>query len=185
MAGRVKSMVGTVVSDKMQKTVVVLVERMARHPIYKKTVRRSKRYLAHDDRFGAKVGDLVRIVETRPLSRRKRWRVVEVLQRGEVAEVAPSEIDREYLGGPEEAEEAAEQVEAPAAQGEEVPAGAPVAEAEDVSAATAAAAVSEERPSAAPVEEPPTIEEEPRQEAASAEEGETERDAGEEERNES
>lgn len=97
MAGRRQTLVGTVVSDKMTKTVVVLVERAARHPLYRKIIKRSKRYLAHDDRLGAKLGDLVRIVQSRPLSARKRWRVIEILKRGEVAEVAPSEIDEAYL----------------------------------------------------------------------------------------
>ena len=92
-----KSITGTVVSDKMEKTVVVQVATTTRHRIYKKILRRTKRYLAHDDRLGAKPGDTVRIVETRPLSRHKRWRVAEIVERGEVAEIAPSEIDAEYL----------------------------------------------------------------------------------------
>ena len=97
MAGQRKSLTGTVVSDKMDKTVVVVVETTTRHRLYHKILKRSRRYLAHDDRFDAKPGDLVRILETRPLSRHKRWRVVEILQRGEVAEIAPQEIDAEYL----------------------------------------------------------------------------------------
>src|SRR3990170_5987935 len=102
MTGRLKSLVGTVVSDKMDKTVVVLVEHTTRDPLYRKTLKRSKRFLAHDDHLDAKPGDQVRILETRPLSRHKRWRVAEVLKRGEVAEVAPREIDAEYLGQPRE-----------------------------------------------------------------------------------
>lgn len=97
MAGQRKSLTGTVVSDKMDKTVVVVVETTTRHRLYHKILKRSRRYLAHDDRFDAKPGDLVRILETRPLSRHKRWRVVEILQRGEAAEIAPQEIDAEYL----------------------------------------------------------------------------------------
>jgi len=92
-----KSITGTVVSDKMAKTVVVQVATTTRHRVYKKILRRTKRYLAHDDRLGAKPGDTVRIVETRPLSRHKRWRVAEIVERGEVAEIAPREIDAEYL----------------------------------------------------------------------------------------
>lgn len=92
-----KSITGTVVSDKMAKTVIVQVATTTRHRLYKKIMRRTKRYLAHDDRLGAKPGDTVRIVETRPLSRLKRWRVAEIVQRGEVAEIAPGEIDAEYL----------------------------------------------------------------------------------------
>ncbi len=98
MPGQRKSMTGKVVSDKMDKTVVVVVESTTRHRLYHKILRRTKRYLAHDDRLDAKPGDLVRILETRPLSRNKRWRVTEILRRGEVAEIAPREIDSEYLG---------------------------------------------------------------------------------------
>lgn len=68
-------MQGTVVSDKMDKTVVVEVERMVTHPLYKKIVRRSKKYLAHDESNALKIGDLVRIRECRPLSKRKCWEV--------------------------------------------------------------------------------------------------------------
>lgn len=76
-----KHLRGRVVSDVMQKTVRVNVERMFVHPVYKKTVRRSKDFLAHDEKREAKVGDLVEIVETRPLSRLKRWRLIKVLER--------------------------------------------------------------------------------------------------------
>jgi small subunit ribosomal protein S17 len=72
---------GVVVSDKMDKTVVVLVERRVKHPKYHKTVTKSKRYKAHDEANDAKVGDRVRIVETRPLSKTKRFRVQSVLER--------------------------------------------------------------------------------------------------------
>lgn len=68
---------GTVVSDKNDKTVVVEVERRYTHPLYKKVVRRSKKYHAHDETNAIKVGDRVRIQETAPISRNKRWRVVE------------------------------------------------------------------------------------------------------------
>ena len=74
-----KERVGTVVSDKMDKTVVVAVENRFPHPIYKKTVSRTKRYKAHDEDNNCKVGDQVRITETRPLSRTKRWTVAEVI----------------------------------------------------------------------------------------------------------
>jgi small subunit ribosomal protein S17 len=69
-------MQGVVVSDKMEKTVVVRVERRVQHPVYKKFIRRSKKYLAHDELNEAKIGETVRIVECRPLSRRKRWEVL-------------------------------------------------------------------------------------------------------------
>lgn len=67
---------GVVVSDKADKSIVVLVERRVRHPIYKKFIRRSKRYMAHDESNGCKVGDTVSIQECRPLSRRKHWEVI-------------------------------------------------------------------------------------------------------------
>jgi small subunit ribosomal protein S17 len=72
---------GVVVSDKMEKTVVVRVDRRTTHPLYGKTIIRSKKYHAHDEADEARVGDRVRIIETRPLSRLKRWRVVEVVER--------------------------------------------------------------------------------------------------------
>jgi small subunit ribosomal protein S17 len=68
-------MQGTVVSDKMEKTVVVEVERRVTHPLYKKIVRRTKKYVAHDESNALKIGDLVRIRECRPLSKRKCWEV--------------------------------------------------------------------------------------------------------------
>lgn len=74
---------GMVVSDKMDKTVVVAVESLVRHPIYGRRMRRTKRYKAHDETNQCRVGDKVRISETRPLSKEKRWRVVEVLNRAE------------------------------------------------------------------------------------------------------
>ncbi len=74
-----KERVGTVVSDKMDKTVVVAVENRFPHPIYQKTVSRTTRYKAHDEANACRVGDRVRITETRPLSRSKRWTVAEVL----------------------------------------------------------------------------------------------------------
>ena len=74
---------GVVVSDKMNKTVTVLVERAFPHPVYGKIVRRSKRYLAHDEHNEASAGDRVELMETRPLSRRKRWRVTAVLKRAQ------------------------------------------------------------------------------------------------------
>jgi small subunit ribosomal protein S17 len=76
-----KSRTGLVVSDKMDKTVVVAIERRVPHPIYGKMITRTKRLKAHDEENSAKVGDTVRIVETRPLSKDKRWRVVEIMQR--------------------------------------------------------------------------------------------------------
>jgi small subunit ribosomal protein S17 len=90
-----KTMVGVVVSDKMDKTVVVAVETLKRHRLYHKTIRRTKRYKAHDPNNVCRLGDVVRIVETRPLSKEKRWRVVEILEHHEVAEIQPSAIGAE------------------------------------------------------------------------------------------
>ena len=76
-----KTRQGLVVSDKMDKTVVVAIERRVPHPVYGKMVTRTKRLKAHDEQNSAKVGDTVRIVETRPLSKDKRWRLLEIVER--------------------------------------------------------------------------------------------------------
>jgi small subunit ribosomal protein S17 len=76
-----KTRTGLVVSDKMDKTVVVAIERRVPHPVYGKMITRTKRLKAHDEQNAAKTGDTVRIVETRPLSKDKRWRVVEIVDR--------------------------------------------------------------------------------------------------------
>jgi small subunit ribosomal protein S17 len=80
MAGKSEKL-GIVVSDKMQKSVVVAVERQVRHGVYGKTQRRTSKFLAHDEENAAKVGDQVAIVETRPMSRRKRWSVTRVVRK--------------------------------------------------------------------------------------------------------
>ena len=82
MRARRKTMVGRVVSNKMDKTSVVAVETMMRHPLYKKVVKRVKKYKAHDENNETQVGDIVRMVESRPLSKEKRWVITEVVQRG-------------------------------------------------------------------------------------------------------
>ena len=79
--GRRKVIQGIVVSDKMDKTRVVLVERLVRHRVYKKFIKRRKKFMAHDDSNQSNIGDTVMLMETRPLSRRKRWRLVEVVTR--------------------------------------------------------------------------------------------------------
>jgi small subunit ribosomal protein S17 len=81
--GSRKERVGMVVSDKPDKTVAVSVETLVRHPLYKKRVRRSKRFMVHDEGNEARVGDTVRIIETRPLSARKRWRLANIVSRAE------------------------------------------------------------------------------------------------------
>jgi len=79
--GARKHKLGTVVSDKMDKTVVVRVERLVAHPVYKKYVKRRSTYKAHDEKNEYQVGDRVEIVETRPLSKDKRWRVARLIER--------------------------------------------------------------------------------------------------------
>jgi len=79
--GRRKVRTGVVVSDAMDKTVLVRIDRKMRHPLYKKTVARSSKLAAHDEGNEAHVGDTVRVMETRPLSKTKRWRIVEILER--------------------------------------------------------------------------------------------------------
>jgi small subunit ribosomal protein S17 len=76
-----KVLTGEVVSDKMQKTVVVSVMTTSRHPLYNKVLRRSKKYKAHDEQEHCQEGDMVRIEESRPLSRTKRWQVIEIVRR--------------------------------------------------------------------------------------------------------
>ena len=78
-----KSMVGAVVSNKMDKTVVVIVERLGRHPLYKKVVKSRKRFKAHDADNACQIGDVVRIVESRPLSKEKHWVVEEIVRAGQ------------------------------------------------------------------------------------------------------
>ncbi len=84
--------VGRVTSDKMQKTIVVAVESLKRHPIYKRTYKYTKKFKAHDEHNDARIGDTVRIEETRPLSKEKRWRLMEILKRAEQT-IAPEIIE--------------------------------------------------------------------------------------------
>ena len=87
-----KSKVGRVISNKMDKTVVVVVGATKHHPVYKKTIRTVVKYKAHDAGNECREGDTVRIIETRPLSKDKRWRVAEIITRKEALEVKPEEI---------------------------------------------------------------------------------------------
>ena len=80
--GKRKVRIGRVVSDRMDKTVVVAVETSMSHPLYKKTVRKVKKYKSHDENNVCRIGDKVKVVETRPLSKEKRWRVAEILSKG-------------------------------------------------------------------------------------------------------
>ena len=83
--GRKKVFVGKVLSDKMDKTVVAQVEYLQKHPLYGKYVRKRKKYKAHDEKNECRVGDVVKIIETRPLSKEKRWRVIEIVRRSELS----------------------------------------------------------------------------------------------------
>lgn len=76
-----KERVGVVASNKMEKTIVVVIERRTKHPIYGKFVKKSTRFMAHDEKNECNIGDTVRIMETRPLSKNKRWRLVEIIER--------------------------------------------------------------------------------------------------------
>ncbi len=76
-----KQRTGVVVSDRMQKTITISVERKVKHPIYGKFIKKSTKYTAHDEQNDCNIGDVVRIMETRPLSKRKRWRLVEIIER--------------------------------------------------------------------------------------------------------
>lgn len=79
--GKRKTLIGVVISDKMDKTVVVMVNRLVLHPVYKKYIRKRKKVKAHDERNECRVGDKVLLIESRPLSREKRWRVKEILEK--------------------------------------------------------------------------------------------------------
>jgi small subunit ribosomal protein S17 len=87
-----KTRIGRVISNKMDKTVVVSVDTLKRHPLYKKNIRRSVKFKAHDEKNECTEGDVVRIIETRPLSKEKRWRVAEIISKKEVVEIKPEEV---------------------------------------------------------------------------------------------
>ena len=95
--GRRKILLGEVVSNRMHKTITVQVERRVRHPMYERVVKRSKKFHAHDEHNQCQIGDIVRIIETRPLSKTKCWRLLEVVRRHAAANVAPL-LGREELG---------------------------------------------------------------------------------------
>lgn len=146
---------GTVVSDKMTQTVVVAVHSAIRHPLYKKTIRRVRKYMAHDEEEKAKIGDRVRIVEAAPISRQKRWRVAEVLSHGDVPELAPEAIDATLV----------EDLAAPLTPSAPKAAARPEAVPEDAASSPEAEAVEppsavepEESPEEAPIEEMDVVE---------------------------
>jgi small subunit ribosomal protein S17 len=80
-SGNRKVRTGTVISNKMDKTATILVERLITHPLYHRVLKRSRKLLAHDENNDCQIGDKVRVMETRPLSKRKRWRIVEITER--------------------------------------------------------------------------------------------------------
>ena len=86
-----KLRVGVVISNKMQKTIVVRISQLVRHPKYNRVIKQTSAFKAHDEANSAGIGDLVRIMETRPLSKEKRWRLVEILQRASTAPPVPGE----------------------------------------------------------------------------------------------
>lgn len=81
MRGNRKTRIGRVVSDKMDKTIVVAVEDKVRHPLYGKTINRTKKFKAHDENNECAINDIVKIMETRPLSKDKRWRLVQIMEK--------------------------------------------------------------------------------------------------------
>jgi small subunit ribosomal protein S17 len=103
---RPQTKIGRVISDKMQKTIVVAVESFKQHPVYKKNYRWTKHYKAHDETNDARIGDVVIIEETRPLSKEKRWRLIEIVKRGSgapaVDEVATADLPDETEAEEEE-----------------------------------------------------------------------------------
>jgi small subunit ribosomal protein S17 len=92
MEAQHKIRIGRVISDKMDKTVVVSVEVAKHHPLYRKVIKENVKYKVHDEKKESKTGDIVRIIETRPISKEKRWRLAEVITKSEVVEVQPKEI---------------------------------------------------------------------------------------------
>ena len=129
---RRKMQLGRVVSDKMDKTIVVAVDHRVRHRLYGKVVKRTSKFAAHDERNECRIGDVVRIVETRPLSKSKRWRVAELIQKADVVDVTPTEAAVADQPAEEVVEEArAVAIEAEPADAEEAPADETIAEAEE------------------------------------------------------
>ncbi len=113
-ASRRQQKVGRVVSNKMDKTIVVIVETLKKHRIYKRTYKQTKRFYAHDEENTCQIGDTVRIEESRPLSRLKRWRLVEIVKRGSgviPVEELLADVDPDLTGGPESAEAESESAE--------------------------------------------------------------------------
>jgi len=156
--GRRRTLIGTVISVKMDKTAVVSVERRRPHPLYRKIVRTTKHYKAHDPRNEAVLGDVVRIEETRPISKDKHWRISQTLTRGNVADIAPRDI-----GVPAEAILTPTPPPAPVSQ--------PAAEAETEASPAAAVPEDDAGPSGPDIAAEATAAEADEAEATDAEEG--------------
>src|SRR5687767_6924612 len=138
--GRRKEFVGRVVSNKMQKTVVVAVDKTSHHPLYKRAIKVTKKYYAHDEQDSLQIGDVVRIIETRPLSKLKRWRVAEVVRASRGPDVTISEPAEVLAAAAESASAAAATVAEAAAAAAGGVAGAAAAAAGGVAGAASAAA---------------------------------------------
>lgn len=151
-----KTRVGTVVSDKMEQTLVVVIGRTKRHPLYRKVVRRTKKYHVHDPEGRGTLGDLVRIEECRPISKTKRWRLVEVLTERAVADVGAEEIDSSLVDEMQRSVAHREQEEAAAAEAAVPEAGAAESPAASVEAAADAAPATDEQASASAADETAT-----------------------------
>lgn len=121
--GQKRVLQGIVVSDRMDKSVVVSVEHRKKHRLYHKVMTLSKKFMAHDEANECSLGDVVRLEEFRPQSKNKRWRVIEILDRGDVAEISPETIGRELeettqMSAKSEAAEAEAEAEAETAEAE-------------------------------------------------------------------
>ena len=167
---RRKARVGRVVSDKMDKTVVVRVEHRRAHRLYRKSIQLQKRYVAHDPENDARLGDLVRLIESRPISKTKRWRVASIIERGDLAEIQPEEIATEAGAEPARARQVEAEPRTEDPQPEAVAAPEPEAaseQSEEPDTAPAPEAIQE--PEAAPEPETEQAEPEPSAEQTTAE----------------
>ena len=165
-----KRRIGQVISDKMDKTVVVAVQWRQQHPIYRKSIRRISKFHAHDEQNDARMGDRVLIVETKPLSRLKRWRIAEILERHEVPEIAPQEIGAEIEEEIAQPEAAVAVTEAPQAEMADTVEQESAEEAEQEPAEEAEQEPAEEAEQEAPSQDTLSTEQEPETETSMEEE---------------
>ncbi len=158
MGSQEKLQTGTVVSTKMDKTVVVRIDRSKRHRLYGKTLHTTRRYKAHDEKNECNLGDVVKISETRPLSREKRWRVVEIVTRGDVAELAPTDVGSTLITEISTAQAAAAADTAARERAESTARAADTAARAEAAAATAASGAADDEAAAAAGEQPDAAE---------------------------